>query len=75
VTQDVTDREPEGVFMSAISPFALAVVFPVLMAGIAAPAFAQESTSERQTYGPRLEGFDYPFRTEIFNVPAQGPGA
>lgn len=39
-----------------------------LLAG-AIPAMAQEDAR----YGGRLEGFDYPFKTEVFQIDGQGP--
>lgn len=41
-----------------------------LCATLAAPALAL--AQDRPTYGPRLEGFDYPFKTEIFSLTSQG---
>jgi pimeloyl-ACP methyl ester carboxylesterase len=56
--------------------FSLAVAVPFFMSGVVFPATAQEDTGKSQvehpTYGSRLEGFDYPFRTEIFHVTSQG---
>ncbi|MGI2032382.1 alpha/beta fold hydrolase [Rhizobium panacihumi] len=33
---------------------------------------AVSAAQERPTYGPRLEGFDYPFKTEMLNLDSQG---
>jgi pimeloyl-ACP methyl ester carboxylesterase len=64
--------------MSARSLLSLATLAPVLLGSVAMPgiASAQEQPAaqqgERATYGPRLEGFEYPFKTEVFNVSNQG---
>ncbi|MBW9091527.1 alpha/beta hydrolase [Rhizobium wenxiniae] len=48
----------------------------VLLAGSSAVVFAQadsdRSSSQQVTFGPRLERFDYPFKTEIMTVSNQG---
>jgi pimeloyl-ACP methyl ester carboxylesterase len=41
-----------------------------VLASVAAPALAY--AQERPTYGPRLEGFEYPFKTETFTFTGQG---
>jgi pimeloyl-ACP methyl ester carboxylesterase len=60
--------------MSTRSLISLAAVVPVLIGGVSVsgPALAQEAAAERPTYGARLEGFEYPFKTEMFNVSSQG---
>jgi pimeloyl-ACP methyl ester carboxylesterase len=60
--------------MSARSLLSLAVLAPVLFGGAiaAGPALAQDAAVDRPSYGARLEGFEYPFKTEMFNVASQG---
>ncbi len=60
--------------MSARSLLSLAIAVPVLMSGTVS-ALAQDTMAGNPAYGPQLEGFDYPFKTEMFNVSSQGPGA
>lgn len=38
---------------------------------VAAPASAQESRPDRLTYGPRLEGYDYPFPVRTYGFTSQ----
>jgi len=38
---------------------------------VAAPASAQESRPDRPTYGPRLEGYDYPFPVQTYAFTSQ----
>ena len=38
---------------------------------VAAPASAQESRPDRPTYGPRLEGYDYPFPVRTYGFTSQ----
>jgi pimeloyl-ACP methyl ester carboxylesterase len=40
------------------------------LASTALPAVS--AAQERPTYGPRLEGFEYPFKTEVLNLDSQG---
>ena len=49
------------------------LILPVALVGalLPIPSFAQ-STNERPTYGPRLEGFEYPHAVETHTVRAQG---
>ncbi|WP_430243305.1 alpha/beta fold hydrolase [Neorhizobium sp. DAR64861/K0K2] len=49
----------------------------VVAAALALPGLgaAQGVSSEHPTYGPRLEGFEYPFKTEVFSVAGQRPDA
>jgi pimeloyl-ACP methyl ester carboxylesterase len=42
----------------------------VLAAAVCAPALAL--AQDHPAYGPRLEGFKYPFKTEMFSVSSQG---
>ena len=41
-----------------------------ICAAMAVPALA--AAQDRPTYGPRLEGFEYPFKTETFALTSQG---
>ncbi|MDP9840571.1 pimeloyl-ACP methyl ester carboxylesterase [Neorhizobium huautlense] len=45
----------------------------VMFAALACTALPAVSVAqERPTYGPRLEGFEYPFKTEVLNLDSQG---